>query len=84
MGKCDGFKLLLQMNPCTLTAYLHNFILDQPFYFGRFGRHFLNNTIKKGNLLFGNSIEMKYSRHGVFKTVQNTRCTTCFKDCIVH
>ena len=23
-GKCDGFELLLQKNPCTLTTYLHN------------------------------------------------------------
>ena len=24
-GKWDGFKLLLQMNPCAFTTYLHNF-----------------------------------------------------------
>ena len=41
---------------------------------------FSNNTIKKGNLLFGNTIEMKYSSDRVFEAVQTTRCTTCFKD----
>ena len=55
-------------------------LLDQPFYFGRFGRRFSNNTIKKGNLLFGNTIEMKYSSDRVFEAVQTPRCTTCFKD----
>ena len=24
-GKWDGFKLLLQINPCAFTTYLHNF-----------------------------------------------------------
>ena len=41
---------------------------------------FSNHTIKKGNLLFGYTIEMKYSSDRVFEAVQTTRCTTCFKD----
>ena len=66
------------MNPCTLTTYLHNFTWPT-FPFRKSGRHFSNNTIKKGNLLLGNCIEMKHSRHRVFKAVQNTRCTRCLK-----
>lgn len=42
-GECDSFKLLLQMNPRTLTTYLLT-LLDHPFHFGRFDRHFSNNT----------------------------------------
>ena len=55
-------------------------LLNQPFHFGRFGHRFSNNTIKKGNLLFGNTIEIKYPSDRVFEAVQTTRCTTCFKD----
>ena len=55
-------------------------LLDQPFHFGRFGRRFSNNKIKKGNLLFGNTVETKDSSDRVFEAVQTTRCTTCFKD----
>ena len=57
-------------------------LLDQPFHFGRFGGRFSNNTIKKGNLLLGNTIEMKYSSDRVFEAVQTTRCTTCFRACL--
>ena len=40
---------------------------------------FSNHTIKKGNLLFGYTIEMKYPSDRVFEAVQTTRCATCFR-----
>ena len=46
-GECDSFKLSFQMNPCTPTTYITSYLptlLDQPFHFGRFDRHFSNNT----------------------------------------
>ena len=64
----------------ALSRHICITLLDQPFHFGRFGRRFSNNKIKKGNLLFGNTVEMKYSSDRVFEAVQATRCTTCFKD----
>lgn len=63
--------------PSRLTCMT---LLDQPFHFGRVVRRFSNNTIKKRNLLFGSTIEIKYSSDRVFEAVQTTRCTTCFKD----
>ena len=54
-------------------------LLNQPFHFGRFGHRLSNNTIKKGNLLFGNTIEIKYPSDRVFEAVQTSRCTTCFR-----
>ena len=80
-GKCDGFEILLQMNPCTLTTYLHNFTWPT-FLFRKFDPQFSNNTIKKGNLLFGSTIEMRYSSDRVFEAVQTNRCTTCFRACL--